>query len=201
MERDENTLLAFRESWEAGYTGFETDVRMTADGKLFILHDPTLDRTTNGTGILERLKASEIESLQTKKGNPVLSFDDLCRFLDGKDNLYVEWELKTSPMGDGTDLYADGRLEEMVEKVYQGVRKIKTKNSQMVFTSGDYRALRYLQENHPDAELLLIIGKPLCEETMAIARTVGIYTLGCTMSGTSRSAVEKAHEQGFTVSL
>ena len=66
MERDENTLIAFQQSWDAGYTGFETDVRMSKDGELFICHDHTLDRTTNGTGILEQKTAAEIKKLKTK---------------------------------------------------------------------------------------------------------------------------------------
>lgn len=197
MERDENTMVAFQESWDLGYTGFETDVRMTADGVLFILHDHTLERTTDGKGIIEKMTADQVRGLHTKKGNKVLSFEELCRFFDGKDNLYVEWELKTSP----AELYPQDRLEEMVEKVYQGVKSIKTKNSMMVFTSGDYRGLRYLQTHHPDADLLLIIGRPLSDETIAIAKTTGIYTLGCTMNGTSRKDVKKAHEEGITVSL
>ena len=53
MERDENTLQAFQEAWDAGYTGFETDIRMTKDGVLYMTHDNTLERTTNGTGVFE----------------------------------------------------------------------------------------------------------------------------------------------------
>ena len=197
LERDENTLLAFRESWEAGYTGFETDIRMSKDGVLYICHDNTLDRTTNGTGKLEEKTSAELDKLITKKGNPILRFEDLCRFFDGKDNLYVEWEMKTKPV----ESYPPERLKEYVEKVYAGVKSIKSKNSQMVFTSNDYRGLKLLQEYHPDAELLLIIGKPINDETIGIAKTVGIYTLGCTMNGTSREMVQKAHKEGITVSL
>lgn len=197
MERDENTLMAFQESWDAGYTGFETDVRMSKDGVLFICHDHTLERTTNGQGILEEKTAAELKKLKTKKGNPILMFDDLIKFLDGKDNLYVEFELKSSP----ANLYPQERLEEYVEKVYQGVQKIHTNNSDLLFTSSDYRGLRYLQEHHPEAKLLLIVSKPINDETITLAKTTGIMTLGCTMSGTSREMVKKAHDAGITVSL
>lgn len=197
LERDENTLMAFQESWDAGYTGFETDIRMTKDGVLYMTHDHTLERTTNGQGVFEEHTSAEIEKLRTKKGNKIMRFDEFCAFLDGKDNLYVEWEFKTKPV----ELYPQERLEMYVEKIYQAVKKIKTKNSQMVFTSSDYRGLRYLQMNHPDAELLLIISKPINDETIAMAKTVGIYTLGCHLAGTSRAMVEKAHKEGITVSL
>lgn len=48
LERDENTAYAFQKSWESGFTGFETDIRMTKDGVLYLTHDSTLERTTNG---------------------------------------------------------------------------------------------------------------------------------------------------------
>ncbi len=197
MERDENTLMAFQESWDAGYTGFETDIRMTKDGVLYMTHDHTLERTTNGKGIFEEKTSEEIDKLRTKQGNKIMRFDEFCEFLNGKDSLYVEWEFKTKPV----ELYPQERLEQYVETIYQAVQKIDTKGSQMVFTSSDYRGLRYLQTHHPDAELLLIISKPINDETIAMAKTVGIMTLGCKMEGTSRQAVEKAHKEGITVSL
>ena len=178
MERDENTLKAFQESWDAGYTGFETDVRMTKDA-------------------VEKLTRKQIEQLRTKKGNKIMKLEEFVQFLNGKDNLYVEWEFKTMPQ----KLYPQKRLEEYVEKVYQAAKSVKTKSSQFVFTSSDYRGLRYLQTHHPDAELLLIISKPLNDETIAMAKLTGIKTLGCKMEGTSRQMVEKAHKEGITVSL
>ncbi|MCR5003538.1 MAG: glycerophosphodiester phosphodiesterase family protein [Bacteroidales bacterium] len=197
LERDENTLQAFQESWDAGYTGFETDIRMTKDGVLYMTHDNTLDRTTNGTGIFEEKTSKEIDQLRTKKGNKIMRFEEFCHFLDGKDSLYVEWEFKTSPK----ESYPQEKLEKYVEMIYKGVMNIKTKGSMMVFTSSDYRGLRYLQEHHPDAKLLLIVSKPINSETIALAKTTGIYTLGCKMDGTSREAVAKAHKEGITVSL
>ena len=197
LERDENTLVAFQESWDAGYTGFETDIRMTKDGVLYLTHDHTLERTTDGCGIFEEKTAAEIEALRTKKGNKILSFADFCAFLDGKDGLYVDFEMKTTPAA----LYPQERLEEYVEKVYAGVRTIRSRNAHFVFTSSDYRGLRYLQEHHPEAELLLIVGKPINDETIALAKTVGIKTLGCKLEGTSRVMVDKAHAEGITVSL
>ena len=107
LERDENTAIAFQESWDAGYTGFETDIRMTKDGVLYLTHDHTLERTTNGSGIFEEKTAAEIEKLRTKKGNKMMTFEDFCKFLDGKDNLYVEFEFKTKPV----ELYPQERLE------------------------------------------------------------------------------------------
>lgn len=197
MEHDENTLSAFKASYNAGYRGFETDIRMTKDGELVVTHDSSLERTSNGTGAVEDKTADEIRALETKQGNKILFLDELIDFLKGNTGLYVEFEMKTNPIS----LYPEDKLAEYCDKLYKMVMKDKPADALYLFTSGDYRALRYMQEHHPDAQLLLITGKPCNDETIALCKTVGIYRLGATMNGSSRESVQKAHKEGIIVSL
>ena len=74
-------------------------------------------------------------------------------------------------------------------------------DAEYVFTSSDYRGLRYLQQKYPGVDLLMISSKPCNDETIDLALALGITRIGCTMDGTSRKAVKKAHEKGLTVSL
>jgi glycerophosphoryl diester phosphodiesterase/outer membrane protein assembly factor BamB len=62
-ERPECTLSAIRRAIEVGATAVEVDVRTSQDGKLFILHDTTLDRTTNGKGPAANLTLAELQKL------------------------------------------------------------------------------------------------------------------------------------------
>ena len=59
----ENTLAAFREAVRLGAHMIEFDVRMTKDGHLVILHDETVDRTTNGKGKISELTIDEVKHL------------------------------------------------------------------------------------------------------------------------------------------
>jgi glycerophosphoryl diester phosphodiesterase len=59
----ENTLAAFREAVRLGAHMIELDVRMTKDGHLAILHDETVDRTTNGKGKISELTIDEVKQL------------------------------------------------------------------------------------------------------------------------------------------
>ena len=59
----ENTLAAFKKSIELGMGMTEIDVRTTRDGKLVVIHDGTLDRTTNGTGAVRAKTLAEIREL------------------------------------------------------------------------------------------------------------------------------------------
>jgi glycerophosphoryl diester phosphodiesterase len=59
----ENTLAAFEFARRMGADGIETDVRVTRDGVPIALHDPTVDRTTDGTGAVRRIPWSELGRL------------------------------------------------------------------------------------------------------------------------------------------
>ena len=48
----ENTMIAFEKAIELGVDQLETDVRITKDGALVLIHDKTVDRTTDGTGFV-----------------------------------------------------------------------------------------------------------------------------------------------------
>jgi arylsulfatase A-like enzyme/glycerophosphoryl diester phosphodiesterase len=62
-ERPECTLAAIRRAIEVGATAVEVDVRTSQDGQLFILHDATLDRTTNGKGPANALTLAQLQQL------------------------------------------------------------------------------------------------------------------------------------------
>src|SRR3954468_24458086 len=56
----ENTIAAFDLGMAAGADGLELDVHLSSDGVVVVHHDETLDRTTDGTGVLARLTAAEL---------------------------------------------------------------------------------------------------------------------------------------------
>ena len=66
----ENTMTAFHKALEAHADGIEMDARLTADGHIVIMHDATVDRTTNGKGKVRDLTLAELRGLDAgiKKG-------------------------------------------------------------------------------------------------------------------------------------
>ena len=62
----ENTLLAFRNAIALGAQTLEFDVHGTADGDVAVIHDPTVDRTTNGTGAVAALSVADLRRLRIK---------------------------------------------------------------------------------------------------------------------------------------
>ena len=66
----ENTVLAFKKAAEMGADGVELDVQLTKDGKLIVIHDEKVDRTTNGHGWVKDLTFDEIRALDASKTHP-----------------------------------------------------------------------------------------------------------------------------------
>src|SRR5688500_15916304 len=63
IEAPSDTLYAFETARRKGADMIETDVHLTADGRVVVLHDETVDRTTNGTGSVEHMRLAEVKQL------------------------------------------------------------------------------------------------------------------------------------------
>ncbi|MEO7851600.1 MAG: glycerophosphodiester phosphodiesterase family protein, partial [Rubrivivax sp.] len=99
----ENTLAAFRLGARHGYRAFECDVKLSADGVPFLLHDDTLQRTTSGQGRAGDLPWSELSRLdagtwhsRAYAGEPPPSLDAIARFVQASGHL-LNIEIKPTP--------------------------------------------------------------------------------------------------------
>lgn len=98
----ENTMAAFKEALRLGAGGIELDVHMTRDGEVVIIHDETANRTTSGSGWIEKLTAEELADFDAgswfdKKfsGEKIPTLDEF--FTWAKTNsLQINIELKTN---------------------------------------------------------------------------------------------------------
>ena len=69
----ENTLEAFRLAMDMGADGFELDVHLSQDGQLVVIHDESVDRTTDGTGFVRDLTLSQLKALDASNHMPAYS--------------------------------------------------------------------------------------------------------------------------------
>lgn len=71
----ENSLTAFRSSLALGVDDLETDIHLTADGELVVLHDATLDRTTTGRGPVAAMKLADLAGVRLKTADGATTAD------------------------------------------------------------------------------------------------------------------------------
>jgi glycerophosphoryl diester phosphodiesterase len=76
----ENTIAAFQHAIDTGANWIEFDVQQTKDGKLVVIHDETVDRTTDGTGRVEEITFEQIRALDAGHGQQVPTFEEVIAF-------------------------------------------------------------------------------------------------------------------------
>ena len=94
----ENTMAAFRKAAAMGAECIETDLHLSRDGRLVVLHDATLNRTTNGDGLVKNFTYAELRKLDAGswfseefKGERMPTVEDLLDFAGQTDlSLYLE---------------------------------------------------------------------------------------------------------------
>lgn len=108
----ENTLAAFRNAIALGMDYLEFDVQMTADGHLIVIHDDTVDRTTNGTGAVKDLTLDEIRALDAGNGEQVPTFEEVIQ-LAKDEGVMILPEAKSPALYPGMPTKMVELLEEM----------------------------------------------------------------------------------------
>jgi len=86
----ENTVRSIRRAFEMGADAVEVDARVSKDSHVVIIHDETVDRTTNGTGLVSELSLEEIRALDAGKGEKIPTLQEVLEEIRGKGCLFLE---------------------------------------------------------------------------------------------------------------
>ena len=97
----ENSLDCFSKGIAAGATSIEIDVHITADNQIVVCHDPTVDRTTNGSGAINDMTLEQIKELRLLEGaadnvgeQQIPTLQEVLDLLDGRVELLLEIKRK-----------------------------------------------------------------------------------------------------------
>ena len=86
----ENTLLSIGRAIEIGVDAVEIDVRLNKDKELVVIHDSTVDRTTDGMGPVCSFTVAEMKKLDAGKGQPIPTLQEVIEFIGNKVILVIE---------------------------------------------------------------------------------------------------------------
>ncbi|HZG56486.1 glycerophosphodiester phosphodiesterase family protein [Paenibacillus sp.] len=139
----ENTLLAFQRALESGVDMLEFDLRMTKDRAVVVIHDDTVDRTTNGTGSVSDYRLDELKKLDAGgwfgnafEGLKIPTFQELCDLIAPYPQVLLNVEIK--PSADAKEV-ADNAVSMLEAYGYL---------ERCVFTSFDADVVAYLHDNY-----------------------------------------------------
>jgi glycerophosphoryl diester phosphodiesterase len=183
-DRPENTLAAFELAIEQGADVIEADVRATADGQLVMMHDPDIDRTTDGTGPLKALTLDETRRLDAGDGQPPPSAAEVLDLARGR--VRVNLDLKE------------------VEVVEASVRLVREKGmlGSVTFISFLPEAWDIVERLSPESPLVQLVDSPASLAAIAMGEVVhsGVRSgVGMPHALVSVEIVDRLHRRGLGV--
>jgi len=193
----ENTLAAFSLALEQGVDAIECDVRLTKDNHLVVIHDATLNRTTNGTGYVRDHTREELDALDAGSwfhrrfaGERIPTLDTVLSLVDGKKGVNVE----IKPVESSAAAHA------IVEQCLTLVRKFHA-HRHVLLTSFQHSLLRLARRYDPAVNIGLLyhpvhhIGK----SPIRLARQHDACVFVCSVRFLRRGVVADAHRSTIAV--
>ncbi len=184
----ENTLAGIRLAARLGFRAVEFDVMLSAEHMPFLIHDETLERTTNGRGRVAECSNADLLRLDAGQGEAVPTLAEasaLCRAL----GLWANIEIKPSA---GTDLVTAERVVQQTLVDWQGSAVPP------LFSSFSVPALEVAQALAPDLPRALLQGRPK-RGWGQLVRRLGAVALHCRGDAATPEVLAEAQALGVAV--
>jgi glycerophosphoryl diester phosphodiesterase len=191
----ENTLLAFAVACDLGADGIECDVQRSRDGRLVIIHDGLVDRTTDGTGAVAEMSFAELSTLDAgrfpriSQRIPTLEETlDLVRDRSCLLNLEIKGESAEESLGTAR------AVESYLRSLDDAFRR------RILVSSFDHPALAMLKERLPWLRTGALFGKEWRgRDVVAATRTLSADAMHPSVALVTRDLIARAQESGLRV--
>jgi glycerophosphoryl diester phosphodiesterase len=174
LHHPENTMPAFAEAIRVGADFIEVDVRTSADGKLVLSHDSTVDRCTNGRGKVAEMTLAQLQALDAG-GAYIPTFDEVLDLARGKIGIYVDLKsasaqdlvsrIEAHGMADRVVIYCGLKLAKEIQALRPGMKVMPEAGSAE-------HARLLVDELHP--RVLAFDAKDFRPEAIAVAKAAGV---------------------------
>lgn len=186
-QHPENTIRSFRSAISAGCDLIECDVHLSSDGRLVVIHDHTLERTTNGKGLVRDLSAAELRRLDAGEGEHIPLLQEVVELAIGKVGLVIE--IKQVPIP----------YPGLEEKLVAMLRQLGAV-SECAIVSFHHPSIRQLREMEPKLQLGILEGaRPIDPGRML--REAGADVYSPHWGATDPQLVKEIHSAGGAVGV
>jgi glycerophosphoryl diester phosphodiesterase len=188
----ENTFAAFELALKQGADVIEFDVHLSADQQVVVIHDETLERTTNGHGIVGETTLADLKKLDAGSwrgaefaGQKIPTLDEVLAWARGRCNLDIE-------------IKADPEPYEGLERIVVDLIHQHTMQDEVLVISFDHRVVQRVKSLAPDlATGILYNCRPV--DPLALARMAGADAIMPTCDFCDEETIARAHEAGLSV--
>jgi glycerophosphoryl diester phosphodiesterase len=180
----ENTLPAFRKAIELKSDWIELDVYQV-EGELVVIHDDTLDRTTNGSGPVMDKSLAYLRSLDAGKGNPIPTLPEVLELVAGRAGMNIELK--------GPDTAAAAAA--LIERYVRGG---SWRYDQFIVSSFDLKAVADFRRESPAVGTGAIFGRRPPRDC-SFAHDLGIRSIHLRFGSFRQALVDDAHRRGLAV--
>jgi len=179
----EDTLEAFRKAVKLKLEAVEFDVHRTRDGKLIVMHDYNVKRTTDGVGLIHKFSLKEIKLCHEPNGEPVPTLQEVIDILKGRCILKIDVK--------------DKNIE---KKVLAAVKKNNIENS-VIITSDIVSVLKRIKKLAPRIKMEMVGFKEKMPIEKMIKKTKAIKAeiISPHYSIVTKKLVDEAHKNNLEV--
>ncbi|MBK8208399.1 MAG: hypothetical protein IPK87_16630 [Planctomycetes bacterium] len=180
----ENTLKAFRRARELGADWFECDVRLCATGEPVVIHDRTVNRTTNGTGRVDEVPLHRLLRLDAGRGQRIPTLRQALALAGARFGAYVEAKVQGNA----------------IALAHAVVGEVQRAHGRVVVQSFDTEFLEVAAQLAPKLHLeLLLSARPKVgwQPTLEFAVGHGLRGINLSLRAATRGLIRKIHEAGL----
>ena len=186
----ENTLGGMRMGASKGFKGVEFDVMLAGDGTPVVIHDETVDRTTNGKGEVPRMSYPELSRFKTENNEKIPTYAEtvaLCREL----GLWANVEIKPAK---GHERATGEAVARMTRDLWKGAPLMPE------LSSFSIEALEAAQAAAPELKRGYLV-KDVPGDWRATMRRLDCVALHCNYRALTPNIAAEAHAAGYGVAL
>ncbi|MBF9003579.1 glycerophosphoryl diester phosphodiesterase [Vibrio nitrifigilis] len=191
----ENTMSAFLKAIEFGVPWIELDTQLSSDGIPVVIHDQTVNRCTNGSGIVTQMSLAELQSLDaglwfsdTFRGEKIPTLESVLS-LTKSHSIAINIELKTSPGDD---------VPTLCEKVAQLIIDKQFNPEQLLFSSFDTRALIEIKRHLPTIRRGHL-WQEIPEDAEATLHEIDAFSVHCDYRFLTKPQARRLKAQGYEI--
>ncbi|WP_072343948.1 glycerophosphoryl diester phosphodiesterase [Actinomyces urinae] len=195
----ENTMAAFKKAVEAGATWIETDVDVLKDGTPILIHDSSLDRTTNRSGSYYDLTVSDLDDIDAGSwfspeyaGERIPTLAELVAFMN-ETGLNANIEIKSNEAGAQMSL-------QLVDAILKELEALD--GPQVIISSFNHVLLKIFKDKAPQHSVgALFVAENLWDDWKSILELVGADYIHPDDSTLTRAQVQAFREAGYGVNV